>query len=306
MISAWMIAVTECRGDRTAFRWVVYGAVSRLRVCSEVAAHPVLNEGNLQMTSMRAVLRVARSCVGIFVVFACSCVVTLSTAKADFATFTTSAGLMSGGQPIDASVDITTGSGFITVTLHNLEANPTSVAQNLSGLLLTFDSNVGASSLTSSSGQEVTVTSKSKGGFVLGGTVSTGWSLSSPLSTTLFLNVLGTAAGPEHTIIGAPGTGPEYSHANGSIVGNGPHNPFLYESATFNISAASVTPGTEITGAQFSFGTTAGNNAVGIPRAVPEPASLGLIGMGLASTGVVRLLRRRKATREENANAAEE
>jgi hypothetical protein len=74
-----------------------------------------------------------------------------------------------------------------------------------------------------------------------------------------------------------------YSNANGSIAGNGPHNPFLNQTATFNIAVTGVTAATTVTSATFSFGTVAGVNVPGTPGtpAVPEPISSALVGTGL-------------------------
>ncbi len=213
-----------------------------------------------------------------------------SSSEAAIITYVTPGGSTQGGQPVNASATIATGTGIITVKLENLQSNPISVIQNLSDLLLTFSNSVGTFGLSGSSGQEVTVAAG--GAFTLGATVATGWNLSSPLSNQLYLNVLGTAIGPAHTIIGPPG-GPNYSAANGSIAGNGPHNPFLSQSASFTIAAAGVTDNTTVTGVVFSFGTAAGNDTPG--STVPEPGTLLLSGIGLGVLGLWQV-RRRSAT----------
>lgn len=197
-------------------------------------------------------------------------------ANATFIEYVTPAGSMQNGLPVDALVDITTGAGTVSVTLENLEANPKSVAQNLSNLVIDFSVPVGVTSLTSSAGQEITV--NSNGTFSLGGSVATGWALSS-LTNAITLDDLAGGAAPAHTLIGPPDGSSLYSNANSSIAGNGPHNPFLNQTATFTISAAGVTANTTVTGLVFSFNTEAGFNTTGV--AVPEPSSLVLSGTGL-------------------------
>jgi len=204
-----------------------------------------------------------------------------SPAHAGAITYVTPSGATSGGQAVDAEAVFTTGTNSLTITLTNLEANPTSVAQNLSDLNFTLSNGTNAGfSLSSSSGQEVTVAGS--GTPSLGSTVSTGWELSTSGTTQGTLDVLGAPIGPAHTIIGPPGTGGTYSNAGGSIAGNGPHNPFLNQTATFTITGTGITADTTISAMSFSFGTTAGNDVTG-QVSVPEPSSLvlGLLGLGL-------------------------
>lgn len=201
------------------------------------------------------------------------CGVSAVSTQASNITFSTPSGSTMGGLPVNASVNIVTGPGTVTVTLSNLQSNPTAVIQNLSDLLIQFSDNVGTASLASSSAQEVSIAGNKS--FALGPIVSTGWDFSTPAADEIYLNVLGSAIGPAHTLIGPPG-GATYSSANGSIAGNGPHNPFLSQTATFNILASGITEATKISAVTFSFGTTSGNDIL-----VPEPASLALGGLGL-------------------------
>ena len=204
-------------------------------------------------------------------------------------------GTSSGGNTENVSAVFTTGSGTLTVTLNNLLSNPTDVAQNLSDLFFTLSNGATSGTLMSSSGTELTV--NSGGSYAVGSSVSTGWVLTT-MGTSLVLNVLGTAVGPAHTIIGTSSNGTyvggTYSNANGSIAGNGPHNPFLESGTTFTISGPTVTAATTITAATFSFGTTAGNTLAGTPTSsVPEPTTIALLGVGLLAMGTMRP--RRKA-----------
>ena len=97
-------------------------------------------------------------------------------------------------------------------------------------------------------------------------------------------------------IIGPSGPGGVYTNANGSIAGNGPHNPFIDQQGMFTLTVAGVTNATTITSATFSFGTTAGIDVPGIPTSpVPEPSSVLLLGSLVG--GVFVSLRKRSASR---------
>src|SRR5262249_11923117 len=107
----------------------------------------------------------------------------------------------------------------------------------------------------------------------ISGVATVGWPFAVNSATSGTLDVLAAGgAGPKHLIIGPPGAGNTYSAGNGSIAGNKPHNPFLFESATFTITGTGITADTTITSATFSFGTTSGVDVPGVPGViVPEP-----------------------------------
>jgi hypothetical protein len=218
-------------------------------------------------------------------------IASVSVASASTVTFFTPAGSTTGGGPVNAEATFTTGAGSLSVTLTNLEANITDVAQALSDLVFTIPGVSPAASLTSGSGQEITIAGN--GTPTLGSTAPAGWVFSTS-GDVVTLDVLSGPghAGPAHTIIGPPGPGDVYSNANGSIAGNGPHNPFLNQMATFTITDAAITAATTVTAATFSFGTTAGIN---VPGEIPVPAALPLFATGLGALGLLGWRRRRKA-----------
>ena len=225
-----------------------------------------------------------------------------SVAGAGSITFDTAAGSTVGGLPVSATATFVTGADSLTISLTNLQDNPTGVAQNLSDLSFVLSGGETSGSLTSSSGLERTVAAD--GTFTDGALVSTGWALET-FGSGLRLHVLGTAIGPAHTIIGGPDGSNVYSNGNGSITGNGPHNPFLAGTVTFDLTVLGLTEDSTVTSVSFSFGTTEGNDVPGgcidcTPR-VPEPSAgtLFLISGVLVAIATARL--RRSGTASQRA-----
>jgi PEP-CTERM motif-containing protein len=212
--------------------------------------------------------------------------------------FATPDGSTVGGLPVNAAATFDIASGTLDIVLSNLQTNPTSVVQNISDLF--FALSTGAATLDSSQGTERTVNQNKT--FTDGNSVSTGWRLISATFDgvsgfelcVICSDGVNAGVGPAHTVIGGPAGDNKYDNANGSIAGNGPHNPFLAESATFHLSVA---PDAQVTGATFSFGTTAGSNVPGQCERnctpVPEPASLVILGSGFI---VTLLVARRRGT----------
>ena len=221
----------------------------------------------------------------------------LPPAQAATVTFVTPTGSSVGDGSVNASATFTTSVNTINVSLSDLLANPTSVGQLISDLSFTYSGgHLTGQTLTSGTGQALTVAGN--GTFSTGSTVPAGFVLSQSAATnTLLLDVLGAGgAGPAHLIIGPPNASGVYSNANGSIAGNGPHNPFLNQTAMFAISLAGITADTTITGAIFSFGTTSGVNVAGVPSTspVPLPGALPLFATGLAGLGLMKWRKKRK------------
>lgn len=200
--------------------------------------------------------------------------------------FQTPSGASTGGQGVDAKATFTTSTNQVSVLLENLQADPRSVVQALSGVQFTISTGQSSGTLSSSSGTERTITGT--GAYSDGGSASTGWSLST-VGSSLLLNLLGTPEAPQHTIIGPPNGSNQYANANNSIT-NGTHSPFLAQSATFTLNVSGVASVSSINNVIFQFNTGAGNTVTG--NIVPEPASISLLFGGL----LLPLLRRRRAS----------
>jgi hypothetical protein len=184
------------------------------------------------------------------------------------------------------SADFTFGTNTLTLVLKDTVVNPNDIGFDLSGFKFTIAGSTGGV-LASSSGLERTIASD--GTFTDGASVATGW-LFSDSSGTITLNDLG-GDGPAHTIVGAPGGDGKYT-GNASILGNGPHNPYLVGSVTFNFTfTGGVNADSLPTNIAWEFGTAPGFVAGSSGESpVSEPISLSLVGGGLLA---LRLLRKR-------------
>ncbi len=205
--------------------------------------------------------------------------------QAGLFTFVTANGSTVTDGAISAHADVTTGPGFMNIILYDDLANPKSAGQ----LVSAFDFNLlgisGNTALGSSSAQFVEIASHLATTGVTGNTgwgfgkLSTGFTVCGICDPAAVLSTANTVP-PSQEIIG-PGP---YTLANSSIDGNGPHNPFLNQSATFVILNSSITSNTVVTNGVFSFGSTPGeNNVSGIVEeelsGVPEPGTW-LVGIG--------------------------
>lgn len=223
-------------------------------------------------------------------------------AQADTVTFVTPTGSTAKGEMVDASAVLSTGTNSLSIALSNLltASQMKDAGQLLSDLSFTLTGTTSTGAVTSSTGTFIDVAKP-------GGTVSSAtsggtapdlvaWGLSNSGSTYLLNGLAGKPSlTPANLIIGGTaGSSTAYSMANSSIAGNKPHNPFVQGTADFVLSIPGVTATTNISDVVFSFSTQSGVNVNGVPSTtgVPEPATFGLFGLGLA--GLVFARRKRK------------
>lgn len=192
---------------------------------------------------------------------------------------------------VTATADITLGNGTINIVLTNTTPFTHDAGQLLTDFHLTINDFSSTPSLTSSLAIPRTVASN--GSFVDGALTSTNWggnyNAGSHTETLVF-----NGSGAKYAILG-PDSGGDYSGANGSITVSPGHNPFAAEQVTFTLNAPGVTANSAIQDVQFSWNTGLSYLTPGTPIPnsgdTPEPASLGLLGLG--AVGLLARRRRR-------------
>ena len=220
--------------------------------------------------------------------------------------FQTVSGATAGGNPVSASASFSLSGNMLQIVLTDSQPNPITVAQLISGLSFTLSNGLSSGSLTSSSASFITV--NGGGTSTSDGSGSTSWLLQSSTSgfnlCEICANGINGAAGPAELIIGPPNGAGLYSAANGSIAGNGPHNPFIDQSASYTLNIPGLGNSDTISSVLFRFGTTFGevtsdgvctDNCGG--TSVPEPGALALFAAGLLGCALF-INRRRRAARQ--------
>jgi hypothetical protein len=183
------------------------------------------------------------------------------------------------GHPVSGTADFTLGAGTATIVL----TNTTTTTHDAGELFTGIKFSLGGLSLGLSSKTGIERTVAGNGSFTdTGSAQNLTWSLTAKGSGVFQLDFSPDAT---DAIIGPP-SGGDYSGANNSIDGNGGHNPFVGEKATFVVTNASINANTSINVTSFLFDTVPdpanGTITVGNPPPSPEPSTLVLMVLGAA------------------------
>jgi protein with PEP-CTERM/exosortase system signal len=190
------------------------------------------------------------------------------------------------GLPVNASGTLTAGNGSVTVVLNNLQADPTSIIQCISGLSFDVTGATGSGILTSTDlGKSIDIAADGTYSVVNKKDPLSRWTATGTGTHIVALTTL-SGGSPDLLIIGPPDSSGLYASANPSITGD---NPSVFKTATFTIDVQGVTTSSTFANATFYFGTSTDTVGGSAPDGGATIALLGFVLIGIES------LRRRLA-----------
>lgn len=190
------------------------------------------------------------------------------------------------GQSVDATGTLTAGNGSVTVVLNNLEADPTSAAQLISGVSFDVFGATGSGSLTTvnHANTMIDISNNGTGSYTSLGSGSLSRWKATEAGTSIDLTTL-SGGNPDSLIIGPPDGLGSYDSANDSIRGNTHNsgdNPDALETATFTITIPGVTSGSTISDVVIYFGTDGSTlDATNTPSVPDGGSTIGLLGFAV-------------------------
>jgi PEP-CTERM motif-containing protein len=221
-----------------------------------------------------------------------------SVARADNFFFSQSGSI--DGNPVSATANLsgTAGTNTLTLVLTNTSLGHESVHQALVGFQFTICDAQGnllmisVTGISSQSGRTVSFNNSTTATDINGpGADTLNWGLNATLGVTA-LGFTGSGNPPDEAILGPADSGLTYNGANPSITNNGPHQPFVVETATFTLTLSGNLPD----GFCICPDVTFFFNTDGTPLTnVPEPMSMLLFGTGLLGVGAAVRRRIRKS-----------
>jgi len=183
-----------------------------------------------------------------------------------------------------ATATITTGLGTLNVVITNLVANPTSAAQEISGIQINVGNTPSSVSLSSSSGTLIDINTKTHMVFSDPGSIDH-WGVAKS-GATIYLATAGTGSpgGQPRDLIIGPGP---YTNANTSVTN---FEPLIQNTATFVLLVGGITDSTLINTVNFEFGTGPDSFSGPLldppaPGATPLPAAFPLFAGGAGLLG---------------------